>query len=250
MRALLFFVIVALNIGASGKYARSYTDYCADANNVVCMRMNDNNNGKVVDDGGKIIVGLVTSATYDTACQEGGCFEFDGATGILNLGSSSAVDDIAQADHTFVAWMNADTIGEGGSGRLLDKRPLDDSGGYLMGTFGTAQVFAQTIDATGFIEANYISNTNAFTLGTWTHFAAVFTQSTKVYDLYINGVEVTYATATAGSTTAGSDADGNLSIGNRTADNRTFDGHIDEIALFSRALTATEIKDIYENGLK
>jgi hypothetical protein len=73
-------------------------------------------------------------------------------------------------------------------------------------------------------------------VGTWTHLAATFDGTTARF--YINGTE-----AGSASFTFGSDTEAALHFGtNDTAEGNSFNGSLDEVRIYDKALTATEVK--------
>lgn len=84
--------------------------------------------------------------------------------------------------------------------------------------------------------------TNTISTNRWYHFVMVRNESINQY--YINGDLV----GTASSNTSGSVLNANLNFiigSDRTTTNRMFNGKIDDIAIYDRALSATEINSIY-----
>lgn len=82
------------------------------------------------------------------------------------------------------------------------------------------------------------------TTGAWYHVAGTYDGSTV--KLYVNGTLVAQSGPATGSIVAGTPS---LWIGRDPADpNRFWDGHIDEVEVFNRALTASEINSIYNAG--
>ena len=75
--------------------------------------------------------------------------------------------------------------------------------------------------------------------GEWYHVAA--TRSSQTYALYIDGVQV----ATSIDSNTIPDPDARLTIG-QTQDTNFFDGLIDEVRIYNRALSASEIRAIYD----
>jgi hypothetical protein len=83
-----------------------------------------------------------------------------------------------------------------------------------------------------------------FSTGTWYHIAATHTPTANRY--YINGTEV--ATKTTGTINLAGNSTG-LTIGqNNTSGTNPLDGLIDEIGIWGRALTATEVSTLYNSG--
>jgi hypothetical protein len=88
------------------------------------------------------------------------------------------------------------------------------------------------------------STSNVITLNRWQHVASVFNGSTVT--LYVNGIAVsTQAQPALTASTA------SLGIGIRPADSlRGFDGIIDEVRIYNRALSDSEMKQLYGMGRK
>jgi hypothetical protein len=82
------------------------------------------------------------------------------------------------------------------------------------------------------------------TLNVWTHIAAVV-DSTGKYTLYANGSLV----QTVAGYTYGAGTPSQLNIGSTVPGSEPYQGSIDEIRIFSKTLTASEIKEIYAEGL-
>jgi hypothetical protein len=93
-------------------------------------------------------------------------------------------------------------------------------------------------------------NTNANLIdNAWHHVVAVMNGST--HTVYVDG-STTGTTGIGGGTisTTSSTNGGDFKIGARYDDNNTyaFDGYIDDVALFNRALTSSEVSNIYNNA--
>lgn len=90
---------------------------------------------------------------------------------------------------------------------------------------------------------------NAITLNAWNHVAAVYDQTTGTRLIYINGVQVASRTD-APITITNSTADLGIGAWQTSSTDATafFPGSIDEVDLFNRALSQTEIQAIYNAG--
>ncbi len=93
--------------------------------------------------------------------------EWNGSTTETGFGSAAALDDLALAAFSISLWLNADTVGEGNTGRIATKRPSDTNGGWLFFTDATASLGFQTVDGAGAAEAEQRGANAAITLGTW-----------------------------------------------------------------------------------
>lgn len=76
-----------------------------------------------------------------------------------------------------------------------------------------------------------------------TYVACVFSLSSQLQELYINGALVDSATRTVGINTQPYDID---IARDRNYSTRQYDGHLDEVAYYTRALTGAEILSHYE----
>lgn len=91
---------------------------------------------------------------------------------------------------------------------------------------------------------SYVSNTTTLTVGTWYHIAVTYDGTNG--QVYINGSSVAGPTAVSGNgTSCGSDGS---QIGAGQGGTGTFDGMADEVGVWSRALSSTEISQLYNSG--
>lgn len=120
----------------------------------------------------------------------------------------------------------------------------------LLGATNGDLVFAvyQTVSDFRAVE----SNTPALTPGVWQHLAATFDGGTQVIMMYVNGVEIP-STLVAGSTTVVIDdsaalVDIGTLINAQGVLNGLWDGLADEVEIFDRALSVSEVQAIYQAG--
>lgn len=90
---------------------------------------------------------------------------------------------------------------------------------------------------------NYVSDPSPLTLNTWVHLAVTYNSATTTMVLYRNGVAV--STNTSVPNTYVSEP---TFIGSHTGAVSYFQGNIDEVRIWSRALTATELKSTVYRG--
>ena len=173
---------------------------------------------------------------------------YDGANWILYNNNGSAGDQYLQFDGTDKAtiadsaslqvtgdlsiccWFNLDNTS--GIQALVAKR---DSGGanyvlYVNHTSGKL---------TSFDGSSLIADTTALSSGTWYHGAVVIDSGTST-KFYING---SLSSTGASSTISADDAD--LLFGQDTFGS-DFEGKLDDVAIYNRILTASEVTDIYQ----
>jgi hypothetical protein len=81
---------------------------------------------------------------------------------------------------------------------------------------------------------------------TWYHLVGVFERSAGTGYVYVNGAEE--AQGTLGANPASNDATTKIGCRNSTSDG-AFDGVIDDVRMYSRALSAEEVQQLYQGGL-
>jgi hypothetical protein len=90
---------------------------------------------------------------------------------------------------------------------------------------------------------------NAIVLDTWQHVALTYDDAgDRKLHMYINGVETAYAASPALTGTLLTSSN-TLVVGNRISGNRAFQGMLDEVYIYSRALSAEEIKILAGSSL-
>lgn len=179
----------------------------------------------------------VGSPTY-TAGQIGQAISLDGATGQYISVANSPVVTIA-GNMSISAWVNMDLTGDGFQ-RIVGKATGGSgSGGYALyvNTNGQPRVAfggtQTTAAATGLITAS-----------TWHHVVGTWDGSTA--RVYVDGVLVD--SLTSGSGPGSSTADLHIGADPAFPGTRDFKGLLDEVAIWSRTLSALEIKAAYLMG--
>ncbi|MDQ5961468.1 MAG: hypothetical protein QG581_389, partial [Patescibacteria group bacterium] len=91
------------------------------------------------------------------------------------------------------------------------------------------------------------SRASSIELNKWQHVLVTWDGSENASNthIYINGIESNYLVRNNGVGTKGSDAGASLLVG---GPNRFFDGAIDDVRVYNRALSASEISDLYQMG--
>lgn len=150
---------------------------------------------------------------------------------------------------TIVGWIRPDTLGEGPSlGRIIGKTSTNTTtGGWTLNLDTTNRLTFDVDYAT--TDFRRRAANNSITLGQWQQVAVTWTGSATATNakLYVNGVETSYATTTNGTGGRVNDAAQSISIGNPPGlTDRSFDGKIDNVRIYNRVLTATEIAALYD----
>jgi hypothetical protein len=192
---------------------------------------------------------LQGGATATAAGKVGQAFSFNGSTGYVALGNPATLK--ISGALSIDAWINPSAGPAPGQlttvvTKWAQDRSLsatsDSYGLWIINSSGTLKLFSALHKATGVeptLEGGVIP------LNTWSHVAMTFDPSNEQYLLYVNGAQVAAATS-AGNNLA---TDRNISIGREESFiPRYFSGLIDEVEIFTRALSAAEIQGIYNAG--
>jgi len=171
---------------------------------------------------------LINGATYATG-KVGEAFSFDGVDDYVQAPDSASLDITSQI--TLDAWIYPVALG----GRVVDKISVGGADGFLIDTYtGKVRLIAA---GSAWVESSTILST-----GTWTHIAGTYDGS--VVKVYVNGLLDGSAAGTAAIPTNNLP----LRIGADQNGGSVFNGLIDEVEIFNRALSASEIAAISNAG--
>lgn len=181
-------------------------------------------------------------------------FQFHGQqTDGVNLGNVAAFDFSSTSSFSIEAWVNVASYANTGSNdgfmivslnyTCTAQTPATET---LAIQLPSRAAFFMVRDASG--QQVTLLSSMKIPASTWIHLVAVRDASCKKVHLYVNGV----LNASANDPTGGSGASlantGPDYIGRRVTcgTNNPFNGGIDEVSIYSRALTACEVKALYD----
>ncbi|MCB9107482.1 MAG: tandem-95 repeat protein [Anaerolineales bacterium] len=163
--------------------------------------------------------------------------EFNGSDHRLATANIASTSD----QLTVMAWINPDSLD------APDRGILSKAGIFTLEIEEDGDEVAFTlINGGSFDEFEPDVPANEVLTGTWTHVAATYDGTTTT--IYLNGVAIASETSSLsglGSSTAPYYIGWNSVFGA----NRYFDGRLDEVAVFDRALSPSEIQLVFNNGL-
>ena len=177
---------------------------------------------------------LVNGPTWSTG-RAGKCLSFDGVDDYVNCGSSSSLS--APSQLTVEAWFNPSNFPSGlhqivGKQTYYNEYRLVLDGNDLQG-----HIFSSS---TGYVVKSSSSGVY-LTTNIWYH--AIMTYDGTTFKLYLNGNLVDSLNI---SITINPNSN-SLTIGTNNDNDYFFPGLIDEVRIYNRALTASEIQDHYLN---
>jgi len=173
--------------------------------------------------------GSVANATLTTGKVRDG-YSFDGYADYIRVNDSNSLD--LTNSFTISVWLN----------------PRSSTQGYVVCKYGSYMIqFMASNNSQGGIWINGTWTTLVSTTtsqNTWTH--VVFTYNGTSAVIYKNGAR----TGSANSTSLADVNTNSLMIGAKSTTDRTrdFNGSIDEVGIWNRALSSTEVADLYNYG--
>lgn len=171
--------------------------------------------------------------------------DLDGDNEFVDLGSIGASSPLRLngSAATFTFWFKHDQFGDTFQ-RVIDKSDgASASNGYAIwvgAQDGTTRGLGASVNG-----ANWRTDNVEYEFGVWTHGAIVVTAAGEI-SAYVNGEPAPGAFYT-GSATPFPDATTNMRIGSwNHSTNREFDGSLDDVRVYNRALTASEISRLHQ----
>jgi concanavalin A-like lectin/glucanase superfamily protein len=211
-------------------YTATYSEVAVVPGLVAAYAFNEGSGATAVDSSGNGNQGAISGATRNTSGQYGAALDFDGTNDLVTVPDSSSLD--LTNGMTLEAWVRPLTT-SGWRTVVLKERPGDTAYALYSSNndngrpSGRVRVNGSNVSVNG---------TSRLTTSVWTHLATTFDGSNL--RLYVNGALV--ATRAASGTILTST--NLLRIGGSSALGRWFRGRIDEVRVYNRALSASEIQ--------
>jgi hypothetical protein len=225
--------VTATTAGATGSpktVAVTLTVNPASTNLVGAWGFDEASGTTATDSSGRANTGTLNGATRNASGRFGSALSFDGVNDWVTVPDADSLD--LTTGMTIEAWIRPSAIGSLWRTVMLKEQPSSLIYALYAGDgLGRPATDVFTTSDRGF------SGTTATALNAWTHLAATYDGTTQ--RLYVNGVQAA-TLATSGSIRVSTGA---LRIGgNGTWNDEWFAGLIDEVRVYNRALTATEIQ--------
>lgn len=161
--------------------------------------------------------------------------DFDGAGDYADMGNGSSLNITSAI--TISAWIKPGVIQEQ---YIVAKYPGDDvlSGYNLL--IADNELYFRLGDGA---LRHQLNLTGGLSAGSWYHIAATWDGSTML--LYKDGSQISGSTSFVG--TMGTNSN-NVAVGSRAGSSYYWNGSIDDVRIYNRALSSTEVSDLY-NGI-
>jgi hypothetical protein len=189
----------------------------------------ENTGTSTADSSGNNNTGTLSNATWTSAGHDGSALSFNGSSNRVNVADSNSLD--LTTGMTAEAWVFPTTL----SGwRTVVMKEAAGGLAYALYAHDNAPTPAAYVNFGG--TDIRVAGTSALPLNTWSHLAVTYDGTTL--RLYVNGAQVGSRAAT-GSIRATTAA---LRIGGNAVWGEWFAGRIDDVRIYNRARTATEIQ--------
>ncbi|MDI6756455.1 MAG: LamG domain-containing protein [Endomicrobiia bacterium] len=194
----------------------------------------------------------VTGATVDTTTFKlgGAGYNFDGVDDEMSS-TATGLDGLTAFSASL--WVYLDTKGNGE--RFINKgegnAAVANANAFSIGLDGSVDQKGRfrLYVGDGTTEATIVSD-SAFSTGVWVHMVCVWDGTT--IKMYLNNAQQTQTASISGTMPNINDTTYPFSLGmriyNTTTKDLYMDGRLDEIVIWSRALTTTEISQLYNGG--
>lgn len=212
---------------------------------------NDTGEFKTTDKSGNKNHGTLTNGPAKTEGKLGQALSFDGVNDYVDAGNNSNMR--FTSNFSVSLWVNPSTAGSGG--QVIGKWASDNTKGWAIdvGYYHTNEVTIAFRNNSG---GDYWSAYSATTIPakSWTHIAMYYPGNGSAPTLWINGQLQTLTTyLVLGNGLSGIvDSGENLTIGRSHMFTETsyiyFSGSVDDVRIYNRALSASEILRLYQMG--
>ena len=216
------------NLGPPSNEAGATVSATAPTGLVAAYSFNEGSGTSVTDRSGTGNAGTISGAARVAAGKYGAALSFDGVNDWVTVPDAASLD-VGRV--TVEAWVRPTALGGMWRTVVFKERP----GGLVYGLYGSqggGRALGQ-VDIGG--ERNALGS-SSMPLNTWTHLAVTYDAS--VLRLYVNGAPS--GTAVVAGTIPSST--GVLRIGGNSVWAEWFAGQIDEVRVYNRALTQSEIQ--------
>jgi glucose/arabinose dehydrogenase len=199
------------------------------ANLVAAYGFNEGTGTTLGDSSGNNLNGTITGAAWNTTGRFGSALSFDGVNDWVTIADAAPLD--LTTGMTLEAWVNPTALG-GWRNVLIKERPGGEVYNlYASGDASAPQVFIVTSGAPVDTRDNA-----QLALNTWSHLAVTYDGS--VLRIFVNGTQEGSRNVNGSILTSA----GALRIGGNSVWGEFFSGRIDEIRIYNRALSASEIQ--------
>jgi hypothetical protein len=225
------------NTSTAANISVTISNTVAAAGPVAAYSFNQGSGTTAADSSGNGLTGTLAGATWTTAGHHGDALSFNGTTSYVDLGNPTLLNSTGSM--TWAAWVYA-TGNPPDDGQIISK--ANGSSGWQLKTSPDtgSETFGVMVSGSTTSAQRYSKTVRA--LNQWYHVAGVYNATTLTLDIYVNGV---LDDGLLRGTILSSQAIPNLNVNvGRRSGGFYFKGVIDDVRIYNRALSQTEIQTI------
>lgn len=195
-------------------------------------------------------VGSIDLTDTNTVLQgtgiRGNCGDFEKTNFEYLTSASNLASTIGSGSYSASMWVNPESISTAqatyGAG-ILTTRAAEANGSFAVTVKSDGSIYWYRWTGT---DARYkTSAAHLSTLGVWYHIVITYNSTGPVHTMYVNGSSVSFASDGSPATGWGT----NTQIGTMyTTSSFAWDGLIDEVGIWGKELTSSEVTDLYNGG--
>ncbi|MFG6200459.1 LamG-like jellyroll fold domain-containing protein [Nonomuraea sp. JJY05] len=199
---------------------------------VAAYGMNEGSGSSVTDASGRNNTGTATSATWGNG-KYGKALSFNGSSSMVTVADAASLR--LTTGMTLSAWVNPATVASTPWKSVMTKELSNDGASYALYAANGGGVPSGWVQ-TGPETPSTADGTSPLPVNSWSHLALTYDGTTL--RLFVNGQQVDQTTMSGSLYDDGSP----LRIGGNVVWNEYFSGLIDEVRIYNRAQTTTEIQ--------
>jgi Concanavalin A-like lectin/glucanases superfamily/Bacterial Ig domain len=225
------------NTSTAANISVTVSNTVAAAGPVAAYSFNQGSGTTAADISGNGLTGTLAGATWTTSGHHGDALSFNGTTSYVDLGNPALLNGTGSM--TWAAWVYA-TGNPPDDGQIIAK--ADGSSGWQLKTSPDTgpETFGVKVSGSTTSAQRYSKTVRA--LNQWYHVTGVYNATTRTLDIYVNGV---LDDGVLLGTIPSSQAVANLNVNiARRSGGFYFKGVIDDVRIYNRALSQTEIQAI------
>ena len=191
--------------------------------------------------------GTPSNVNFNVAGKFGNAAEFNGSNSNISVGNPIPNTD---TDVTISAWINlssgvSSNMHITGTGITTSGSEAPFRATLQYQSANTFRIFAlRQVAGTYYLSPNSSLTNITINAGTWYHIAWSYTASGRKLNTFLNGVQID--TDVAMTTTGASVNDGSMIIGSFRTNTAFFNGKIDQVRIFNKELSSTEVTTLYD----
>ena len=184
-----------------------------------------------------------------SAGKVGQAFDFNGTSNSVYVIESPTPRNSITREISLAAWIKPTTIN--GQQTIVSKYDVGGNGVSFYFSANGGKLYFQ-VNQSNTVNLSYTTTNNVLTAGVYQHVAATFNSATQLMQIFVNGTSVPVTLVNAGTVNSVQGFFTTLNLGalatSDTQNTQYFGGQIDEIQIFNRLLSTTEIQSIYNAG--